>query len=335
MSFYTRYKYQIRTIRRTLVLLILYPLLLFVIYIFRLLPISVVRRFSHYVGRKYYKCAQNSRMTAHLNLDYVYGKEISDKRRKSIAKASFVGVIKSFFDYMSYSKVTDKQKLLDLIEVSGEEHLRAAYDKGKGVICLIPHMSSWEFAALVPPLLGYETSAASKSMKLSLLEKLMVKFRKRRGLKNITREGSYAQLVKRLRKGECLIIMTDQDTLVRGIFTEFLGKIAYTPIGASRLLEDTEAELVPMCLIRKEDDNYLFKIYPALETVKTDDINYNIQENTKRQNDVLSAMIKAHPKQWVWMHRRWKTTPERLAQHLENRRKEKEKMQQRTKNLEK
>lgn len=335
MSFYSKYKYQIRTVRRTIVLLLLYPPLLLVIFIFRLLPIGVVRKFAQSVGRKYYRYAKNSRQSAKMNLDYVYGSSMSNKERNEIVKASFVEVIKSFFDYMSYSKLTDKKKFFDLIEVKGEEHLRTAYERGKGVICLIPHMSSWEFAATVPPMLGYPTSAASKSMKLSLLEKLMIKFRSRKGLQNITREGSYGQLVEILQKGECLILMTDQDTLVRGVFVDFLGKVAYTPIGASRLLQETDAVVVPMCLTRKKNQNYRFTIYPPLETVKTDDIDYNIKENTRRQNEILGQMITKHPKQWVWMHRRWKTTPEVLAQHLENRRKEKEKKREREKNLEK
>ena len=162
---------------------------------------------------------------------------------------------------MAFSHVKNPDKFFSLIEVEGEEHLHAAYTRGKGVICLMPHMSSWEFAAITPPMLGYVTSAASQSMKMGLLEKLMVTFRGSRGMKNITRQGSYQALVDVLNRGECLILMTDQDTRVKGIFVDFLGHPAYTPLGASRLLSDTQAALVPMAMYRKKDGNYRFSIF--------------------------------------------------------------------------
>ncbi|MFV0391990.1 MAG: lysophospholipid acyltransferase family protein [Paludibacteraceae bacterium] len=302
-----------------MVLLILFPPLIVLIWIFRILPIRWVRNFANWVGKYFYKFATKSREWALSNIERVYGKESSEVERITIAKACFTEIIKGFFDYMAYSHVKNSKRYFKLIEVEGEEHLRKAYEKGKGVICLVPHMSSWEFAAITPPMLGYETSAASQSMKMSLLEKLMVKFRGSRGMKNITRQGSYQALVDVLNRGECLILMTDQDTRVKGIFVDFLGYSAYTPLGASRLLADTEAALVPMAIVRKNDGNYRFLIHPEIPTIRTDDAEEDLMRNTLNQNNFYTQIIRRHPEQWVWMHRRWKTTPEWHAEFLRKR----------------
>ena len=299
-----------KTFRRKLVLLLLFPFLYITILIFRILPIRWVRRFAVFVGGRFYNMADKSRTRALDNLRMIYGNETTESERISMAQQVFIEEIKSFFDYMAYSHVTDKKKFFKLIEVEGEEHLRKAYEQGKGVICLIPHLSSWEFAAITPPMLGYETSAASKSMKMKLLEDMMVRFRGRRGMKNITREGSYKKLVEVLRKGECLILMIDQDTKVKSVFVDFMGKQAYTPLGASRLALETGALIVPMVMTRKADDNYRFIIYPELPVVKTGNTEADLWENTQRQTKVMEEMVRAYPTQWVWMHRRWKTTPE-------------------------
>jgi len=325
MSFYSKHKYQLKTIRRKTVLLLLFPPLILTIYIFRILPISWIRNFAGFGGKLFFKFGKNSRNRALHNLEMIYGNELSENERIDLAKASFTETVTAFFDYMAYSHVKDKAKYFKLVEVTGEEHLKAAYEKGKGVICLIPHMSSWEFAAITPPMLGYETSAASKAMKMGLLEKLMVKFRGRRGMKNITREGSYQSLVDVLQKGECLVIMTDQDTMVKGIFVDFLGKPAYTPLGASRLLTDTGAALVPMVMTRKENGDYRFVIYPELTTINSGNPAQDLIANTTNQNKVLEEMIRQHPAQWVWMHQRWKTTPESLERYLKARALEKTK----------
>lgn len=305
-------KFDIKTFRRKLVLVLLFPFLYLTILIFRMLPIKWVRRFALFVGNKFYKMADKSRERALANLQMIYGDELTTEEREKMAKEVFVENIKSFFDYMAYSYVTDKKKYFSLVEVVGEEHLRKAYEAGKGVICLIPHLSSWEFSAITPPMLGYETSAASKSMKAQVLESLMVKFRGRRGMKNITREGSYKKLIEALRKGECLILMIDQDTKVKSVFVDFMGRQAYTPLGASRLALETGCKIVPMAMTRKEDDNYRFIIYPELPVTHTGDMEKDLLENTQRQTKMMEEIVCEYPEQWVWMHRRWKTTPESL-----------------------
>lgn len=314
-------KINIKTIRRKTVLLLLFPPLILLIWIFRILPIKFVRKFADFVGKYFYKLAKKSKGWALENLERVYGDKLSEEERTNIAKACFTEMIKSFFDYMAYSHVKNKEKFFKIVEVAGDEHLKKAYDKGKGVICLMPHMSSWEFAAITPPMLGFETSAASKSMKMGLLEKLMVKFRGSRGMKNITRVGSYQTLVDVLNEGECLILMTDQDTRVKGIFVDFLGHPAYTPLGASRLLADSEASLVPMYITRKEDGNYRFTILPEIPTVRTENKEEDLRINTENQNNFYTKIIHENAPQWVWMHRRWKTTPESYEAFLKAREK--------------
>jgi KDO2-lipid IV(A) lauroyltransferase len=276
-----------------------------------------VRQFARFSGKQFYRFAENSRERALANLKMIYGDKTTEKERVDFAKAVFIEVIMSFFDYIAYSNITNPDKYFSFIEVIGEAHLKQAYERRKGVICLIPHVSSWEFAAITPPMLGYETSAASKSMKLDALEHLMVKMRGKRGMKNITREGSYAKLVDVLKKGECLILMIDQDTKVKSAFVDFMGRQAYTPLGASRLALDTEAAIVPMTMTRKEDGNYRFLIYPELPIIRTGNMAVDLLENTQIQTKKLEEIILEYSSQWVWMHRRWKTTPEKLMAYNE------------------
>lgn len=308
-------KFDKTAIRRMVIPILIFPFLGFMIFVFRILPINWLRSFATYIGTWVFKLADRSRERAITNLSNVYGNEICQEKCKCMAQQVFIEMIKSFFDYIAYSRLTNKERFFSLVEVEGEEYLKAAYEQGKGVICLVPHVSSWEFAAITPPMLGYETSAASKAMKMKILEKKMIKFRARRGMKNITRESSYTKLVDVLRKGECLVLMIDQDTKVKSLFVDFMGKKAYTPIGASRLALETGALIVPMVMTRKEDDNYRFIIYPEVPVTNTGNLENDLFENTQRQTKVLEDIIRTYPTQWVWMHSRWRTTPESLEEY--------------------
>ena len=226
-----------------------------------------------------------------------------------MAKAVFNNVASAFLDFFSFVYVNNKKHYFKYIEVEGEENLRRAYDKGKGVICLIPHISSWELSAVTPPMLGYPTVAASKPIKGFLVQKTMVWFRRRRGMINFDRDGSYKKLVSSLREGKCLILMIDQDTSVKSCFVDFFGRKTFTPLGASRLALDTDAAIVPMAIKQLDVKKYKFTILPELPTVRTDNREEDMITNTQNHSNVIEGIIRKNPTQWVWMHQRWKTAP--------------------------
>ncbi|MDL2322435.1 lysophospholipid acyltransferase family protein [Bacteroidales bacterium OttesenSCG-928-A17] len=308
-------KISAKTIRRKTVRVLSYPVLAIIILALQVIPITWTRRFSLFVGKQVYLNSHKTRKRTLANLEDVYGDKMSEEERIDMARKVFVEIVMSFMDYIAYSRLTNKTRFFSLIEVVGQEYLQAAYERGKGVICLIPHMSSWEFAAITPPMLGYETSAASAALKIKRIQNMMIKFRARRGMKNITRDGSYEKLVEVLRKGECLILMIDQDTKVKSVFVDFMGKSAYTPTGASRLALETGAAVVPMAMTRKEDGNYRFIIQPELPLISTGNPESDIYENTRIQTKSIESIIRTYPAQWVWMHDRWRTTPEMVEEY--------------------
>lgn len=262
-------------------------------------------------------------MTA--NLTKVFGPESTKGQYKRIGMHVYQNLTLTLTDYALWAFKRDWSFFSRYFTVTGEEHLRAAYERGKGVLCLVPHTAGWEFSAIMPPQLGYKSAGVSSALKNPALNKLMIKLRETRGMRNITRHRCYDQLVELLRNGECLIIMTDQDSKrIRGEFVEFMGIPAYTPIGCSRLAAETGAAVVPMCTLRNSDNTYTFAIYPELQPVYASDGSYDILANTKLQNDAMSRIIYDYPDQWVWFHKRWKTTPESLADYLEKRRQAKE-----------
>jgi len=284
--------------------------------------------FAERFGKLAFLLSKKSRTDALKNLITAYGDSKTDEEIKSIAKGVFINLAKVFIDYAYTSNVTTKKEYLKYVEIVGEENLKKAYEKGKGVLCLIPHLSSWEFSAITPPLLGYETSAASKEIRSPFINRMMVNFRQKRGMKNISRDKSYDKLVEVLKKGECMIIMIDQDTRVRGVYVDFYGKEAYTPIGVTRLAKDTGAAIVPMAMTRKEDNNYRFTILPEEPLINTGNEEADMLQNTQRHTQLMEQFIKANPDQWVWVHNRWRTTPAVLKNHLELRKRKKLEAQQ-------
>jgi len=302
------------TFRRETILLFAYPFFWLVMLFLWFCPVFFRKKIEILGGKLYYKMGKKARQVALNNLTNIFGKEKSTEEIENIAKEVFTNTAGAFLDFFAQSYIKNKKRFFKkiVISVSGEEHLKSAYQKGKGVICLIPHLSSWELSAVTPPMMGYKTIAASKPIKGILVNKTMVWLRARRGMKNFSRVGSYDILVQGLKEGNCLILMIDQDTRVKSCFVDFFGREAYTPLGAARLAADTGAAVVPMAMSRISTGKYHFEILSEMSVIKTDNPENDLISNTQAQTKIMEYFIRKNLTQWVWMHRRWKTTRESL-----------------------
>lgn len=266
-----------------------------------------------------YTLTKKTRKAIASNLETAFGPSSDPQEYDNMGKKLFSCLGKTLTDYSLFSKMKTKDQFSKYFTFEGEENLQKAYNRGKGVLCMVVHTPGWEFSAIMPPILGYPTLGVSSRIKNQAINRLMIDMRESRGMKNITRDRCYETLMNELSMGKCLIIMIDQDSMnIRGEFLKFFGKDAYTPIGCARLVQETGAALVPMYTVRNEStDTYTFKILPEVpfETKETDIESYRY--NTQKYNDAIESIIRENPIQWVWMHNRWKTTPETLKKFLD------------------
>lgn len=266
-----------------------------------------------------YSLTKKTRKAIASNLEAAFGPSSDPQEYDNMGKKLYSCLGKTLTDYSLFSKMKTKDQFSRYFTFEGEENLQKAYNRGKGVLCMVVHTPGWEFSAIMPPILGYPTLGVSSKIKNPAINRLMIDMRESRGMKNITRDRCYEILMNELSMGKCLIIMIDQDSMnIRGEFLKFFGKDAYTPIGCARLVQETGAALVPMYTVRNEStDTYTFKMLPEVpfETKETDIESYRY--NTQKYNDAIESIIRENPIQWVWMHNRWKTTPETLKKFLD------------------
>ncbi|MDO4190495.1 MAG: hypothetical protein Q4D14_02245 [Bacteroidales bacterium] len=317
-------KKQLKDCRREFVLFLAFPFFLVILFLLQVYPNRWRPKTARSIGRLAFRWGKHSRNITINNLQLGYGHEKTPEEIVAMAREVFEETAVSVTDFFATVFIRSKEKFFKLVEVEGLEHLQQAYNRGKGVICLIPHQSIWELSAVTPPMLGFATHAVSKPIKGMLFQKMMVRFRAKRGMYNYERDHSYQKIIDSMHQGECMIMMIDQDTMVKGTFVDFFGRQAYTPLGCARIVADTGCAVVPMTTIRMSDTHYKFKINPELPFIRTGHIDNDLVVNTQHETLAMENFIRAYPTQWVWMHRRWKTTPEKLAQFLERKRKEKE-----------
>lgn len=253
---------------------------------------------------------RDTRRTTLKNLNSVFGKTKSQKQLKQIALNVFENIGKNAVDVARFAKLSSS-KIDRLIDVKGLEHFHSAYENGKGVIALTGHIGNFELLAAYLSLKGYKFSVIGRDVYDSRLNKLLIRNRESVGLENISSSEDVRKAIKVLRNGRVLGVVADQDsTRVKGIFVNFFGRAARTPVGPAWLHLRLGSPIVPMTILRNRNEKYKILVKPALEFQPRGDENKDIEELTQKYTEILEQIIREYPSQWVWMHKRWKSRPD-------------------------
>ena len=305
---------QFRQIRKSIKYSFLVAAIKVLLVIIRVLPRKVSMKIGAGLGALIFRILREERRKTIDNLTTAYGSEKSDEEIKAMAREVWVNLGKSGVEFAIKMGQEDPERFFRDLEVRGNEYLQEAYQKGRGILGLISHMGCWEGTAMGLPMLGIPAYAIGKRLGNEKLNDLLFESRGKKGVPTLARGSSYKTILRVLSENNLIGILIDQDTDVRGVFVDFYGKPAHTPIGAAMLAMDSGAPVLPMFYLKKPDDTYEFIIEKEIPLVMTGNRRQDMEENTRRFHEVIEKYIKKYPTQWVWMHNRWKTSPEMVAE---------------------
>jgi Kdo2-lipid IVA lauroyltransferase/acyltransferase len=120
-----------------------------------------------------------------------------------------------------------------------------------------------------------------------------------------------SDVVRALHEHALLVLPIDQNsTRGLGVFVDFFGVPASTNTGMARIALRTDAPIVPVFIVREgRSARHVVHVLPILQVERTGDPADDVRHNTQRFTAVFEEMVRRHPDQWLWMHKRWKTRP--------------------------
>jgi len=198
------------------------------------------------------------------------------------------------------------EQLRKRVRYEGFEHIDQALAKGKGIILLTGHFTSMEIGGRLFTLKnsGY---VFVRPMKNALFNAVMMNARKRSGEGIILRDDPRS-MIKILRKGKIIWYAPDQDFgKNRSIYVSFFGVPAATISATGKIAKITEAAVILFVPKRETDGSYTLTCKPALTDFPLGDND----KDTQRINDIIESEIRKMPEQYVWIHRRFKSQPNR------------------------
>lgn len=230
--------------------------------------------------------------------------ELSAQQQEDLVQASFrsngIGLIEAFRSWFCLPS-----RLKQRVRFHGLDNLKAALDRGRGVILLGGHYSTLDLVGSLTTL-EFESDVLQRDHSNPLFNAFMTGSRQRLYGKVLGKRDLRAML-KRLRQNKVVWYATDQDYGRNStVFVPFFGIKCATLSSTMKISRSSGAAVVPFSHFRDEKNaRYEVYIHPPLDNFPSDDL----EQDAARLNAILEREIRRAPEQYLWMHRRFKTRP--------------------------
>jgi Kdo2-lipid IVA lauroyltransferase/acyltransferase len=273
------------------------------------LPRSVARAFAAAVTRLLFFLQPRLQKTAEFNLRLAFP-GWTDAQRRDATRNMVRNLGWMAAEFARIPKLT-KENIESVVILEGHENFLEGQRRGKGVLYLTGHIGAWELSSFAHALYGYPLHYMARPLDNTRLDALVNEYRCASGNKPIFKNESARVMLKILKDSGTVGILADQNTMPEeGVFVDFFGKSACTTTGIARVALHTNAAVVPGYAYWDDSlQKYRLRFEPPVELIRTGDTERDVFENTQRFAKVIEEIIRKHPDQWVWVHKRWKTRP--------------------------
>lgn len=270
---------------------------------FRWLPASAPWHIAGLTETVSFRLLRRYRKRMHDNLEHTMGEELrSEGERRTLARQAWRNIALGVFETMT-TLYTPKDELCSRIEIKGEERLRQALARKKGVLALSGHFAN--FGIIGPRLAaqGYEFSAVAKLAEETRMAALLNEYCARAGVKIIParpRRESVTRIIGALRRNEIVLLIPDELT-GPGVYVDFLGRQAPAPRGPITIARRTGAAVLPVFMIRDRQNRLTLHVEPEIRFVQTGDREADLSTNARLFVQEIEDMVRRYPDQWSWM----------------------------------
>ncbi len=200
--------------------------------------------------------------------------------------------------------------VLSLFETDGDfAVVQKRMAEGKGVIAFSGHVGSWELAGAYLATRGVPTDAVARHMNNPLVDAYLNKARTAVGMNVIFDSEAVRRIPRSMKQGRLVGLVADQGVMgLASTFVTFFGRPAKTPRGPAVFALRYKVPIVFVAALLQPSGKYRFHAeeIPVVDTGNRDE---DVDDTVARFTAALERLVRQHPDQYFWHHRRWKRQP--------------------------
>ena len=227
------------------------------------------------------------------------------ERRKTVVRLAWRNFVWGLYE-TACALYTSRDAICASVAIEGEEYLKRALEKGKGVIALGAHLGNFTMIGPRLAAAGYPFSILVRHPPDQRLARLIDGYRAKVGVKSISakpRRQAARQILVALRRNEVVLVLPDVFKSGR-VNAQFLGSAVYVRRGPVTLALRAGAAVVPMCVTRDAEDRLTLRISSEIDLVKTGDLQQDVTANLALFIRHLEGMVRRYPDQWCRLSRK-------------------------------
>jgi len=172
------------------------------------------------------------------------------------------------------------------------------------IIALTAHTGNWDLLAAYAIARGVPISTVGKEARNPNVHVVLRSMREAYGIDTVWRSdrSGVKRIVGCFKERRVMAALIDQDTRVDSVFVPFFGTPAKTPSALIELGKRFNARFVTAFIVRTKGTKF------EIQTRELDDCQ-SVEGILTQYHHHLEQVIRAHPDQWVWFHKRWRSTP--------------------------
>ena len=230
---------------------------------------------------------------------------ISLEQAETVARRSYFNIAAASLEFIRFKKLRSvlEKGYISIQNINTALKLR---EEGKGAVFAAMHSGSWEVSGASLSLLGYNMFYVVGIQHNPYVDDLINRMRMSAGVELIPKKGALKHVFRRLKRGEFLGIVADQHVAGESIIVDFFGKQTSAPKGPAAFARKTGVPVIPFVTTRRDTREHQVTlhspIYPDSSLSREEDI----QRMTQEYYRVFEEVVRAHPEDWFWLHRRWR-----------------------------
>lgn len=241
---------------------------------------------------------------------------IAERQARAIAKANAVHAYRAAFEFLLFEKLLAPQPTLSprpeenfrFIRVVGHESLLASGPGNQSGVLLSGHVGCFELIGGWLVRCGRPLSVVGRPPHYEAVGEMLDQLRIEYGVETIWRNdrASIAKLVRAMKTGRLIAVLIDQDVDLENGFADFFGLPAASPITMLRFAIKHRLPIHTGFIVREESSRQCITFQPLRYDPGSPGA---LQQILDTYNERLAALIRAHPEQWPWWHKRWRRRP--------------------------
>lgn len=230
--------------------------------------------------------------------------------RARVARASYRNLGREAVAAFRFAGEPAARVLERTAQFEGMEELLSAARAGRGAVLLTGHFGNWELAGAAVAARGARLAAVSTRQANRRFDDALVRARAASGVATIRRGNARREALAALRAGGMVAMVGDQDAGTGGLFADFLGTPASTARGPALFAVRVGAPIfLGTCVaIPGTPGRYRCEV-EEIRWERTGDPGEDVRRLTAAHVRALAARVVRRPDQYLWQHRRWRTTP--------------------------